>query len=104
MIYEKEEEAAATIEPREQSVNETRNSGGSITGLAALWWRRASSNTYEDSFKDSKKRGNGIVSQSSGGAWEFPRHRLKFMGILGEGCFGQVSAVLAYIWQCYNKL
>jgi len=25
--------------------------------------------------------------------WEFPRHHLKFFGILGEGCFGQV-------WKC----
>lgn len=25
--------------------------------------------------------------------WEFPRHRLQFLGILGEGCFGQV-------WKC----
>lgn len=25
--------------------------------------------------------------------WEFPRHHLHFMGILGEGCFGQV-------WKC----
>uniref|UniRef100_A0AAU0N4Z7 receptor protein-tyrosine kinase n=1 Tax=Gecarcinus lateralis TaxID=6769 RepID=A0AAU0N4Z7_GECLA len=93
VIYDKEEEAAATVEPREQSDSETRNSGGSITGLAALWWRRASSNTYEDSFRGSKKRGSGKVSQLSADAWEFPRHRLKFMGILGEGCFGQV-------WKC----
>lgn len=25
--------------------------------------------------------------------WEFPRHRLKFFNILGEGAFGQV-------WKC----
>lgn len=25
--------------------------------------------------------------------WEFPRHRLKFFNILGEGAFGQV-------WRC----
>ncbi|RWS16017.1 tyrosine kinase receptor Cad96Ca-like protein [Dinothrombium tinctorium] len=25
--------------------------------------------------------------------WEFPRHHLRFLGILGEGCFGQV-------WKC----
>lgn len=25
--------------------------------------------------------------------WEFPRHHLKVLGILGEGCFGQV-------WKC----
>ncbi|KAG8179353.1 hypothetical protein JTE90_007625 [Oedothorax gibbosus] len=27
--------------------------------------------------------------------WEFPRHRLQFIGILGEGCFGQVWKCLA---------
>lgn len=26
-------------------------------------------------------------------AWDFPRHRLKFFNILGEGAFGQV-------WRC----
>merc|ERR1711997_153166 len=46
----------------------------------------SSSNPYEDSLiitntKDEKDR------------WEFPRHHLKFYGILGEGCFGQV-------WKC----
>ncbi|GFU30191.1 tyrosine kinase receptor Cad96Ca, partial [Nephila pilipes] len=25
--------------------------------------------------------------------WEFPRHHLRFLGLLGEGCFGQV-------WKC----
>lgn len=28
-----------------------------------------------------------------GDRWEFPRHRLKFFNILGEGAFGQV-------WKC----
>lgn len=45
----------------------------------------SSSNPYEDSLitntKDEKDK------------WEFPRHHLKFYGILGEGCFGQV-------WKC----
>ncbi|XP_054724069.1 tyrosine kinase receptor Cad96Ca-like [Uloborus diversus] len=27
--------------------------------------------------------------------WEFPRHRLQFVGIVGEGCFGQVWKCLA---------
>lgn len=94
MIYDKEEEAAATVEPREQSDGEARSSRNSITGLAALWWRRASSNTYEDTFKGSKKKGSEKISQPSPDTWEFPRHRLKFMGILGEGCFGQVSVII----------
>jgi len=45
----------------------------------------SSTNPYEDSLitntKDEKDK------------WEFPRHHLKFYGILGEGCFGQV-------WKC----
>lgn len=93
-MYDKEEEAAATVEPREQSDGEARSSRNSITGLAALWWRRASSNTYEDTFKGSKKRGSEKASQPSPDTWEFPRHRLKFIGILGEGCFGQVSVFI----------
>ncbi|GFY37437.1 tyrosine kinase receptor Cad96Ca [Trichonephila inaurata madagascariensis] len=39
---------------------------------------------------------SGIVIPRVGGdsdKWEFPRHRLQFIGILGEGCFGQV-------WKC----
>lgn len=93
MVYDKEEEATATIEPREQSDSETRNSSGSIKMLAALWWRRASSNTYEDSYRGSKKRESEKESQLSTDAWEFPRHHIKFIGILGEGCFGQVSVL-----------
>lgn len=44
---------------------------------------------------------NGRATLSEGGFgtdpntdhWEFPRHRLKFFNILGEGAFGQV-------WRC----
>nr|WOX59761.1 receptor tyrosine kinase FGFR2A1 [Carcinus maenas]WOX59763.1 receptor tyrosine kinase FGFR2A2 [Carcinus maenas] len=93
VMYDKEKEAAATVEDEEQSDNESQQRG-SIAGLAARWWRRASSNTYEDSLRDSKeKQESESVSSSSADIWEFPRHRLKFMGILGEGCFGQV-------WKC----
>ncbi|XP_035212652.1 tyrosine kinase receptor Cad96Ca-like isoform X2 [Stegodyphus dumicola] len=40
----------------------------------------------------------GSSSQRVGGEldkWEFPRHRLQFVGIVGEGCFGQVWKCLA---------
>ncbi|GIY58924.1 tyrosine kinase receptor Cad96Ca [Caerostris darwini] len=40
----------------------------------------------------------GITIPRVGGdsdKWEFPRHRLQFIGILGEGCFGQVWKCLA---------
>ncbi|XP_060645798.1 tyrosine kinase receptor Cad96Ca [Drosophila nasuta] len=35
----------------------------------------------------------GIGADSNSDQWEFPRHRLKFFNILGEGAFGQV-------WRC----
>ncbi|XP_034485733.1 tyrosine kinase receptor Cad96Ca [Drosophila innubila] len=35
----------------------------------------------------------GVGGDSSCDQWEFPRHRLKFFNILGEGAFGQV-------WRC----
>ncbi|GBN81616.1 Tyrosine kinase receptor Cad96Ca [Araneus ventricosus] len=41
---------------------------------------------------------SGITIPRIGGdsdKWEFPRHRLQFIGILGEGCFGQVWKCLA---------
>ncbi|XP_055905286.1 tyrosine kinase receptor Cad96Ca [Eupeodes corollae] len=39
--------------------------------------------------------GAGVTGKdgSAGDRWEFPRHRLKFFNILGEGAFGQV-------WRC----
>ncbi|KAM7305515.1 tyrosine kinase receptor Cad96Ca [Ixodes scapularis] len=46
--------------------------------------RRALSNRYEPDF---------LSSLSEHNKWEFPRHHLRFIGILGEGCFGQV-------WKC----
>lgn len=46
--------------------------------------RRALSNRYEPDF---------LSSLSEHSKWEFPRHHLRFIGILGEGCFGQV-------WKC----
>lgn len=65
-MYDKEKEAAATVEPREESGNEPQQRG-SIAGLAALWWRRASSNTYEGSFRGSKEVSTfwGFVLQHS---------------------------------------
>ncbi|KAH8312491.1 hypothetical protein KR044_011030 [Drosophila immigrans] len=35
----------------------------------------------------------GVGADSNSDQWEFPRHRLKFFNILGEGAFGQV-------WRC----
>ncbi|KAH8295263.1 hypothetical protein KR018_009459 [Drosophila ironensis] len=36
---------------------------------------------------------NGLAGEAKGDRWEFPRYRLKFFNILGEGAFGQV-------WRC----
>nr|CAI5834606.1 unnamed protein product [Callosobruchus analis] len=61
-------------------------------------WRgpRAFSNRYEPWQGDSNR--TQVTNQLSGTVkdsdrWEFPRHRLKFFNILGEGAFGQV-------WKC----
>ncbi|VEN50400.1 unnamed protein product, partial [Callosobruchus maculatus] len=61
-------------------------------------WRgpRAFSNRYEPWQGDSNRiqvtnQLSGTVKNSD--RWEFPRHRLKFFNILGEGAFGQV-------WKC----
>ncbi|XP_067120694.1 tyrosine kinase receptor Cad96Ca [Centruroides vittatus] len=55
--------------------------------------KRAQSNRYES--------GEFYGPLTENRKWEFPRHHLRFIGILGEGCFGQV-------WKCealniYNK-
>ncbi|KAG0721923.1 Tyrosine kinase receptor Cad96Ca [Chionoecetes opilio] len=92
VMYDKEKEAAATVVTQEESGTEAQQ-GGSIAGLAALWWRRASSNAYEGSFSAGKTKGESEAASPPPDGWEFPRHRLQFMGILGEGCFGQV-------WKC----
>ncbi|KAH8383943.1 hypothetical protein KR009_011376 [Drosophila setifemur] len=36
---------------------------------------------------------NALAGEANGDLWEFPRYRLKFFNILGEGAFGQV-------WRC----
>lgn len=55
---------------------------------------RAFSNRYEPWGDKYGKRGEANQnSMKSSDPWEFPRHRLKFFNILGEGAFGQV-------WKC----
>lgn len=51
--------------------------------------KRALSNRYESG--DLNSALNEIPDDAK--KWEFPRHHLRFIGILGEGCFGQV-------WKC----
>ncbi|XP_044762114.1 tyrosine kinase receptor Cad96Ca [Coccinella septempunctata] len=79
------------------------SSGGTIVlqedpGHAMQNWRgpRAFSNRYEPWDRDTNH--NQTSEQLSTpinkpDRWEFPRHRLKFFNILGEGAFGQV-------WKC----
>ncbi|XP_054707143.1 tyrosine kinase receptor Cad96Ca-like [Uloborus diversus] len=47
--------------------------------------RMANSNRYESG------ESTGVIPENR--KWEFPRHHLRFLGLLGEGCFGQV-------WKC----
>ncbi|GFX02121.1 tyrosine kinase receptor Cad96Ca [Trichonephila clavipes] len=47
--------------------------------------RTAHSNRYESG------ETTGVIPENR--KWEFPRHHLRFLGLLGEGCFGQV-------WKC----
>ncbi|XP_045460626.1 tyrosine kinase receptor Cad96Ca [Harmonia axyridis] len=79
------------------------SSGGTIVlqddpGLAMQNWRgpRAFSNRYEPWERDPNhnQTSNQLSSPTNKlDRWEFPRHRLKFFNILGEGAFGQV-------WKC----
>ncbi|XP_057653806.1 tyrosine kinase receptor Cad96Ca [Diorhabda carinulata] len=67
-------------------------------GVNLQEWRRprASSNRYEAWNLDAGRIpiGNQLsTSDNDTDRWEFPRHRLKFFNILGEGAFGQV-------WKC----
>ncbi|XP_068238966.1 tyrosine kinase receptor Cad96Ca-like isoform X2 [Palaemon carinicauda] len=85
-----EEDVPAQVPPRRG------NSGSSRLSMLALFQKRAQSNKYEDDLTTGNgvdKRKIGDVSPSEKDYWEFPRHHLKFVGILGEGCFGQV-------WKC----
>ncbi|ERL85918.1 hypothetical protein D910_03333 [Dendroctonus ponderosae] len=62
-------------------------------------WRgpRAFSNRYEPWQREGAQPETGNETETptdeKGDRWEFPRHRLKFFSILGEGAFGQV-------WKC----
>ncbi|CAH0559226.1 unnamed protein product [Brassicogethes aeneus] len=78
------------------------SSGGIVLqenpSLAMQQWRgpRAFSNRYEP--WDREINHSQVINQISSTVknpdrWEFPRHRLKFFNILGEGAFGQV-------WKC----
>ncbi|XP_054738114.1 tyrosine kinase receptor Cad96Ca isoform X1 [Anastrepha obliqua] len=52
--------------------------------------------TTENSLASNMTYGSAVVGNTAGDGkcrWEFPRHRLKFFNILGEGAFGQV-------WRC----
>ncbi|XP_047739072.1 tyrosine kinase receptor Cad96Ca isoform X2 [Hyalella azteca] len=69
-----------------------------IPPILRFWERRASENKYEDghippapsSRSNSTKDSTLTLTNDSIDEWEFPRHKLKVLGILGEGCFGQV--------------
>ncbi|KAK7071595.1 hypothetical protein SK128_006556, partial [Halocaridina rubra] len=102
VVYsEKGDEAVATqVPPRRTSTIETSSTTRSSLKInfAALWRRRVQSNKYEEAMKGRNgdridKRKMSEISSVISDNWEFPRHHLKNIGILGEGCFGQV-------WKC----
>ncbi|KAF2356358.1 Serine-threonine/tyrosine-protein kinase catalytic domain [Trinorchestia longiramus] len=70
----------------------------SLPPILRFWERRASENKYEEGKSPPPLPSRLISSQDSTftstddltDQWEFPRHKLKVLGILGEGCFGQV--------------
>jgi len=92
---------------QEKSTKEESNEGGitsttsvsgkisSMTEFTELTSRKTSmasshiSNPYSFNSYDNHL----LQTKDESDPWEFPRHHLKFYGILGEGCFGQV-------WKC----
>ncbi|XP_066961892.1 tyrosine kinase receptor Cad96Ca-like isoform X1 [Macrobrachium rosenbergii] len=85
-----EEDSTSQVPPRRN-----KSSSRHLTMLA-LFRKRAQSNKYEDDVRagnEIDKRKLSEVAPTEKDCWEFPRHHLKFVGILGEGCFGQV-------WKC----
>ncbi|CAG0919826.1 unnamed protein product [Notodromas monacha] len=68
----------------------SRGESSIVTSPSGLMhWHRALSNRYE-STGPGEESAPALTEQSK---WEFPRHHLRILGILGEGCFGQV-------WKC----
>lgn len=89
-------------ESKDDMKKESSNGNGIVlqddSGLNLQEWRgpRAFNNRYEHWQNDSSRTqvGNQLSSTvKNADRWEFPRHRLKFFNILGEGAFGQV-------WKC----
>ncbi|XP_076318089.1 tyrosine kinase receptor Cad96Ca-like [Tachypleus tridentatus] len=75
-------------EVQDRNISDLTNNIGLSEHSSALYHqrsRRGSSNRYESGDL------TGITPEDK--KWEFSRHHLRFLGILGEGCFGQV-------WKC----
>ncbi|XP_018563441.2 tyrosine kinase receptor Cad96Ca-like, partial [Anoplophora glabripennis] len=89
--------------PKDSKEDMRKESSGGIVlrespGLNLQEWRgvRAFSNRYEPWQNDSNHTqldNQESIEIKNIDQWEFPRHRLKFFNILGEGAFGQV-------WKC----
>lgn len=78
--------SSSATEFTELSSRKTSSASSSFFFKSALdGWPSNSTSPYEDRLLQTKDEGKD--------RWEFPRHHLKFYGILGEGCFGQV-------WKC----
>ncbi|CAH1176852.1 unnamed protein product [Phaedon cochleariae] len=88
--------------PKDTKEDMRKDSSGMVisdaTGLDLNEWRgpRAFSNRYEPwqtDYNHTQLENQISAPVKNTDRWEFPRHRLKFFNILGEGAFGQV-------WKC----
>jgi len=90
---------------QEKSTKDDVNEGGdntttvsgkisSFTEFTELTSRKTSMASHISSQYSMNSYDNHLLqTKDESDPWEFPRHHLKFYGILGEGCFGQV-------WKC----
>ncbi|CAL4064397.1 unnamed protein product, partial [Meganyctiphanes norvegica] len=82
-----------TSKQRSLSTLSINGIGDSLSNaFLSLWHKRAEENKYENDIEDEnrKNRKRSEVSNPVADKWEVLRHHIKILGILGEGCFGQV--------------
>lgn len=91
--------ATATVDDKKRTENETTVSTCNLqeSEFVTSSLPRAQSNKYEATEWESVDRSPDVTQDvCTDSKWEYPRHRLKIFGILGEGCFGQV-------WKCETE-
>ncbi|KAL1501374.1 hypothetical protein ABEB36_006704 [Hypothenemus hampei] len=101
LIFRKKIYVKKTKDKSSDDVRKTPSNGLNLSEESSInmhEWRgpRAFSNRYEPWQRDgapTEAERTTSDSEKKLDKWEFPRHRLKFFSILGEGAFGQV-------WKC----